>query len=82
MLNSKAVKVEEEEKISSESATGTDATGSGDADKVRTELSVMEKLLMPAAKVLAMDATDSVAGDGLVKEKVIPINPMGSSSMF
>eukprot|EP00903_Cladosiphon_okamuranus_P010342 g9785.t1 len=32
-----------------------------------SELSIMQKLLMPAAKVLAMDATDSSAGDRLLK---------------
>lgn len=33
-----------------------------------SELSIMEKLLLPAAEVLTMDATDSSCGDQLLKE--------------
>lgn len=33
-----------------------------------TELSLMKKLLIPAAEVLAMDATDFCDGDRLLKE--------------
>lgn len=41
------------------------ATESGEPT---SELSIMEKLLLPAAEVLAMDATDSSCGDQLLKD--------------
>ena len=43
-----------------------------------SEVSIMQKLLMPAAEVLAMDATDYASGDRLLKgmgKKVNTENP-------
>lgn len=41
--------------------------GEGGGGEPVSELSIMQKLLMPAAEVLAMDATDSSCGDRLLK---------------
>lgn len=43
-----------------------------------TELSIMKKLLMPAAEVLAMDATDSSCGDRLLKEAAKKVSALVS----
>lgn len=39
-------------------------------EAVGSELSIMQKLLLPVAAVMSMDATDSSDGDALLKEKV------------
>lgn len=48
------------------------SSGSGAGTKIRTELTIMEKLLMPPAKVLATDATDSASGDRLLSKEQVP----------
>lgn len=55
------------------------ATESGEPT---SELSIMEKLLLPAAEVLTFDATDSSCGDQLLKDmgkKVRLINEIKSN---
>lgn len=42
----------------------------------------MQKLLLPAAEVLAMDATDFPCGDGLLKEMGKNVRPLLLYGLF